>query len=463
MKVRNLVKLVAAVAVTTVLSGGNALASIWGHSSGIFGGNFGNQNRSVPFLGHFSGRLKGKTDVQELTKEASAGRLKVAVQKNNDGSGDYCGFYGTGRDGFTPTIRIVPCNGDKKIGSNWFCPIGKTMVAIAQADTWGHDGKNHHVAFTCVDTPPGVQDPTPDGRRIILNWHGWKIAYGPKDAWTGVEPDYATANSIKKTSESFMSQISSVNSDLEALKRRVEANTSNITYNRERIDALEGMLDSLNMQHPLIRETLEYGCHFFPCEQKSWQVTKIEFAPDVVFKRAGAKEIRSSFAKYGILVGRYVYEECDGYDSNCYIVSYQGIPMGVYIPLPNELGAFYFINNYNFKINKQKVTANKEVFNFYYNPNPDKIGLGMITINPYDDSFTTFDSWKSSLEFKKRTKDCIYEVDDKATGTRLVCITADKFLGTLKVTSAPGIEVKKTWEYDFRDYIILQDLPNQSD
>ncbi len=247
MKVRGLVKLVAAVAVATVLSGGNAFAFFWGHSSGIFGGNFGNQNQSVPFLGRLSGRLKGKTDIQELTKEASAGRLKVAVQKNNDGSGDYCGFYGTGRDGFTPTIRIVPCNGDKKIGSNWFCPIGKTMVAIAQADTWGHDGKNHHVAFTCVDTPPGVQDPTPDGRRIILNWHGWKIAYGPKDAWTGVSPQYATANSVKQDIQGLTSRINSINQELYALAGKVNTNTNNIVYNRERINELQNQVDNLNV------------------------------------------------------------------------------------------------------------------------------------------------------------------------------------------------------------------------
>ena len=159
---------------------------------------------------------------------------QVRVAKNKGSNSNVCGFYAASRNAWTPTIQLVPCKGDKRVGRNYFCPIGKTMVAIGQADTWYHDGENHYVVFTCVDTPDGVKDPTPDGRRLIINYHGWKIAYGPRSYWLGTSPSYATTSDLSKVNKT----INNLTADLSKLEQKVNRNSTNIAYNKAEIDKL---------------------------------------------------------------------------------------------------------------------------------------------------------------------------------------------------------------------------------
>jgi len=176
--------------------------------------------------------------IKDATNTSSA--VKVMVKTSNEDSGTLCGLYGAGRNYWRPTIVLQHCPGDYKVNGMWFCPQGYVMVTTGHADTWGHTGENHHVIFSCVKNDGRYPDVASNGKRLLINWHGQRIYYGP----TGKIP----YSSYSETDIKF----AQLQNNLGSLQKKVEANAKKIDSLRNKVSEV------VNNSAPKVVATFTY-------------------------------------------------------------------------------------------------------------------------------------------------------------------------------------------------------------
>ncbi len=161
--------------------------------------------------------------------KAFSDSTQVMITKKEQKGGDLCGLYASSRNNWRPDVLLNHCPGDYSLKGIWFCPEGYVMMPTGHADTWGHTGENHYLIWSCVKNDGRYKDPSPDGRRLLVNYHGQKIYYGPKNYYAYTPSVSNQVNEVKRELSSEISTLQSQIASLQSIMNKLKENHSTNT------------------------------------------------------------------------------------------------------------------------------------------------------------------------------------------------------------------------------------------